>query len=271
MLGGVNPVYTAPADLKFAEKLAKVDLSRLSRAVRRRNRVPLPLEHSGRASARELGRCARVRRHRHASSSRSSRRSTKDARRSKCWRLYAAARSTRLRDRQGLLDAGVRRRRGWTIRGTRRPAVQERRHVLAPRAPRRVHRRHRDRRWRTGDTVCRRARACGRTAGSAARRAILRSSCDRAAAAATVRRCRARAAAARQAPGATARRAADVEGGLELIFRPDPDGVGRPFREQRLAAGTAQAADEGHVGRDGVDQPAAREGPRPRTTATSSS
>ena len=27
MLGGVNPVYTAPADLKFSEKLAKVNLS----------------------------------------------------------------------------------------------------------------------------------------------------------------------------------------------------------------------------------------------------
>ncbi len=41
------------------------------------------------------------------------------------------------------------------------------------------------------------------------------------------------------------------------------DDLGRPLREQRLAPGAAQAADEDHVGPVGVDQPAARQGTRP--------
>ena len=41
-------------------------------------------------------------------------------------------------------------------------------------------------------------------------------------------------------------------------------GVGRPLRQQRLAAGTAEAADQSHLGPDRLDQPAAREGARPQ-------
>ena len=44
---------------------------------------------------------------------------------------------------------------------------------------------------------------------------------------------------------------------------PGSDRVGRSLREQRLAAGTAQAADEDHVGHRSMDQPDARRGARP--------
>ena len=40
--------------------------------------------------------------------------------------------------------------------------------------------------------------------------------------------------------------------GLEIIFRPDPDDLRRPLREQRLAAGTAQAVHQAHVGQRGA-------------------
>ena len=50
-----------------------------------------------------------------------------------------------------------------------------------------------------------------------------------------------------------------------------PDGLGRPLRQQRLAAGTAQAADQDHLGHLGLDAPGARRSARPRATATSSS
>ena len=44
MLGGVIPVFTAPADLKFAEKLSQGRPGRLSRPLRRRDGVPVALE-----------------------------------------------------------------------------------------------------------------------------------------------------------------------------------------------------------------------------------
>ena len=42
--------------------------------------------------------------------------------------------------------------------------------------------------------------------------------------------------------------------GIEIVFRPDPHDSRRPLREQRLAAGTAEAALEGHVGQRRVHQ-----------------
>ena len=47
--------------------------------------------------------------------------------------------------------------------------------------------------------------------------------------------------------------------------------LGRPLRQQRLAAGSAEAADEADVGHRRVGQPEARAGQRASTTATSSS
>ena len=64
ILGG-NPVFTAPADLKFAERLSKVGLTIYHGALRRRDRVSLSLARARNARARELGRRARLRRHRH--------------------------------------------------------------------------------------------------------------------------------------------------------------------------------------------------------------
>ena len=63
ILGG-NPVYTAPADLKFADALDKVQLARPPRPVRRRDVGAVPLAHSRGALPRSVERRARVRRHR---------------------------------------------------------------------------------------------------------------------------------------------------------------------------------------------------------------
>ena len=60
---GANPVFTAPADLQFQERLQKVALSFTTRSTRTRRHV-LPLEPAGGARARELERRARLRRHR---------------------------------------------------------------------------------------------------------------------------------------------------------------------------------------------------------------
>ena len=64
-----------------------------------------------------------------------------------------------------------------------------------------------------------------------------------------------------RAPPARVRRprhAATDTGGIDLLIRPDPsvwDGV---VRQCRLAAGTAQAADQDHLGQSGLDQPPPR-------------
>ena len=137
---------------------------------------------------------------------------------------------------------------GWSIRGADGQPFKDAGHVLAPGAARRVHRRHRDRRRRTGHAVYARRRAAGR-----GRRLVRR--------AAPVRRPlpprrKPRPPSQRQPPRGPARRARD-----HLPARSDD--LGRPLRQQRLAAGAAQAADEDHVGHVGVDQPAARQGTRP--------
>ena len=65
VVSGVNPVYDAPADLDFADALAKVEgAAHPPRALRRRDRRALPLARAGGALPRELGRRARPRRHR---------------------------------------------------------------------------------------------------------------------------------------------------------------------------------------------------------------
>ncbi len=78
-------------------------------------------------------------------------------------------------------------------------------------------------------------------------------------------------AAAAPAPAATpastptpAPPAAAPAGSLELVFRPDPDCVGRPLRQQRLAPGSTETADEAHVGYRRVGQPQACSGQQPR-------
>ena len=45
---------------------------------------------------------------------------------------------------------------------------------------------------------------------------------------------------------------------LEIVFRPDPTVWRRPLRQQRLAAGAAQAAHQAHLGQRGAHQPGDR-------------
>ena len=66
-----------------------------------------------------------------------------------------------------------------------------------------------------------------------------------------------------------AARIAGSGGGARDHLPAGSHGVGRPLRQQRLAAGAAQAADEGHLGRDGLDHPQLAERARPAATATS--
>ena len=149
ILGG-NPVFTAPADLKFAERLSKVGLVAYLGHPRRRNRASRSLEPPGGACARELGGRARVRRHRDADAAagRAALRGTLGAR--SAGAVHRAGGSPRHADRQGLLDARIRRRRRLEHPRRQRAGVQGRRHVLAPRRPRRLHRRHRGDRRRPG-------------------------------------------------------------------------------------------------------------------------
>jgi molybdopterin-containing oxidoreductase family iron-sulfur binding subunit len=56
---------------------------------------------------------------------------------------------------------------------------------------------------------------------------------------------------------------AAAEGGLEIIFRPDPAIWDGRFANKRLAPGTAEAVHQDHLGPGGVDQHAARRGARP--------
>ena len=160
ILGGVNPVFTAPADLKFAEKLAKVDLAVYhglyadetaylchwnipeahaleswgdARAYDGTVTVMQPLIaplYEGR-SAQRSARALHARR-----PDRRGYAIVKDY-----WtRAYAGDRlDDPITDAQPFKNADT---------------------LLEARAARRVHRRHRDRRRRTGDTVCRRSRAC---------------------------------------------------------------------------------------------------------------
>ena len=69
ILGG-NPVYTAPADLDFADALGKVPAARPSQPARRRDVGAVPLADSRGALPRSLERRARLRRHGRRSSSR---------------------------------------------------------------------------------------------------------------------------------------------------------------------------------------------------------
>src|SRR5260370_12880831 len=53
---GANPIYTAPADIPFAEKFAKVKTARAARPLRQPNLRALPLAYSRSALSRDPGR-----------------------------------------------------------------------------------------------------------------------------------------------------------------------------------------------------------------------
>ena len=109
---GVNPVFTAPADLKFPERLAKVATVVYHGLYADETAYLSHWNIARHAPTRELGRRARLRRHRidHAAADRAALRRAIDPRSAR--RVHDAAESSRLRHRQGLLDARVRRWRG---------------------------------------------------------------------------------------------------------------------------------------------------------------
>ena len=180
------------------------------------------------------------------------------------------------RDRQGLLDARVRRRERLDVprRGrqafTNADSSGSTRCTTGSSAARRSRTAVRRRRSRRRRARAAAGAAAAHRGGSAPQPAAPRRRQRREPAAAT-RPPRLRAAAPRRRRPPPSGAAPAPRGGLEIIFRPDPDRLGRPLRQQRLAAGTAQAADEGHVGRHGLDQPAARRASTACATATSSS
>ena len=136
---GVNPVFTAPADLKFQERLAKVAADGLAFALPRRDvdgiaTGTFPRRTPSRAGATRARTTAPSR-----SCSRSSRRSTgRTHGQEVLGHLHRRAdRQVRARSREGLLDARAG-RQGRQLDDHRRdrPAVQERRQLLEARAAR---------------------------------------------------------------------------------------------------------------------------------------
>ena len=244
---GSNPVFTAPADLKFQERLAKVPLSVSHTLYPDETSMLLPLEPARGARPRELGRRARLRRHRHghAAADRAALRRADDA--GSARRVHRRAeRQVQPRSREGLLDARAG-RQGRQLRDHRRdrPAVQERGQLLEARAARRVD---------SGNGAGRRSRHRRPGTLPAPPPLLGFSTCRR--------RC----------PGPIPDpRPPASSGGSGDHLPARPHDLGRPLRQQRLAAGAAEAADEDHVGPDGVGQPAARASSRASATATSSS
>ena len=252
ILGG-NPVFTAPADLKFAERLGKVSLvvyhglyvDETAELCHWNVPEAHPLESWGDARAYDgtvtimqpliaplydgaLG----ARGARDADSAEPGRTALEIVK--DYWtRASAAPAAGRL--------------------ATRTASVRQRRRVLEALPPRRLHPRHGNRGGGQATpfkAVQRAAPAAAGCSGSSSRRRQqlrLPARCG-------TRRCsgRGRAAGSHQRPCPLRPRRRR----LEIIFRPDPNDLGRPLRQQRLAAGAAEAADEGDVGHRGVDQPA---------------
>ena len=86
ILGG-NPAFNAPVELGMRDRLQKAQHARAPEPLRRRDFRGLPVASARGALPGNLGRRARVRRHGHASSSRSSSRCTTAARRTRCWQM----------------------------------------------------------------------------------------------------------------------------------------------------------------------------------------
>ena len=154
---------------------------------------------------------------------------------------------------------------GWTLPRRRGQAVRQRRSVLEARAPRRFHPRHVDRRRRTRHAV----RAGAQAPGSAAAARRLRAAAPQPGAARRrspqpqPARLRQQPRHRRTAMRSPHRRIAGAGGGPRDHLQAGSDRLGRPLRQQRLAAGAAQAADEGHLGRHGLGAPVAGRSARP--------
>ena len=150
---GNNPVFTAPADVKFAERLAKVEPRRLPQPLPGRDLGVRSLEHPRHAPARDVGRSARVRRHRHADAAahRAALRRALGPRGSRDSHEPASTKDARAR--QGLLDARLRRGNGMDGAQRRRRDVRQRRRLLEAGRARRVHSRHGHGERRSSDAV----------------------------------------------------------------------------------------------------------------------
>ena len=215
-----------------------------------------PLEHPRGALARDLGRCARLRRHRHAdpAAHRAALRRALGARspRDAHERSRAARRSTSSRTTGRARSAA---RRGWTVRNADGET------------------------FANADAFWKQALHDGFIRGTATTgggQATPFKPAPAAAVAAPAAAAGAAAVTAAPAPAASGapvpapapvppaprplQRRPGAAAGLEIVFRPDPDSLGRPLRQQRLAAGAAEAADEADVGHGGLDQPDARRG-----------
>ena len=126
---GDNPVFTAPADLKFAERLAKVGAGRVPRLYLDETSELAHWNMPADAPARELGRSARLRRHGddHPAADRAALRRALGARSARG--AHVRSRPQDARYRQGLLDARVQRRRRMDDpqrAGTKRSAMPRR-------------------------------------------------------------------------------------------------------------------------------------------------
>ena len=208
----------------------------LSQPLSRRDRRRLSLEHSRHARARDLGRSPGVRRNRHADAAADCASLRCALRVRSAGSVHVAAHPQSARRHEGLLDARVLRRRRLVGQERGGRVVRERRRVLEGIGPRRLHPRHR-RHWRwTGNAVHTRAEGAG--SGCARRLENL----------ADAGRSRARAGSCRCRGSCSASRAASVGRRTRTDLPARSERVGRTLRQQRLAAGSAEAADEAHVG-----------------------
>ena len=239
ILGG-NPVFTAPADLEFARGAREGHGCGSTSGLYHDETAELCHWHVPEAHYLESwGDVRAVRRHGLADPAARSRRSTTGARRSSSSRRMNGAPASRDGTRQGLLDARVRRsdEGGVDAPAAGRRRVRERRNVLASRAARRVHREHARCSFDT-----RRDASARRGGQPIASRASGRAAADGHGSAAATRG----AARVRRRPQPPAWRSSS--GRIRTCST--------AVREQRLAAGTAEAAVEGHLGQRGVHQPA---------------
>ena len=252
---GNNPVFTAPADVKFGERLSKSGAGGLPQPLSGRDVGARALEHPRHAPARNMGRSARVRRdgdadaaaHRAALRRALGARSAGDAdernrggRRSTSSRTTGRGRSAALRD--GPSATPMARRSATPTPSGSRPCTTD---SFAARRRRAVVRQRRSSRLRLPRWLLR-AQRPRPTAGAAPVSVTPPSPAEVPPAPALAVHPRTPAPTPAPAPAPAGRR---TRAGVPARS----DGLGRPLRQQRLAAGSAEAADEADVGHGGVD------------------
>ena len=277
---GNNPVFTAPADVKFGERLAKVALvvyhslyqDETSELAHWNIPDTHPLETWGDPRAYD----GTVTLMQPLIAPLYDAHSAHEV----LATLTSATAAEDARHRQGLLDARVRRRHGMGRPQRRWRDVRQCRRLLEAGRARRLHSRHGDDERRSGNAVQAGSGCRGSGTGTSRSGCARRSGGACAGAGATagipvkdqapepVKTAPPPAAPA--APPAVAP-PAPVDCRTRAGVPTRSDGLGRPLRQQRLAAGSAEAADEADVGHRRVDQSGARRREEASITATSSS